>query len=368
MDSLTRYGLHLKGIRKCFGSRLVLDNVTLDIEAGEFLVLLGPSGSGKSTLLHIIAGLEEATAGRMFIGGRDVTKLEPAERDIAMVFQTCALYPTMSARENLGFALRMNSVPRREVAQRVDAISRLLQIESLLDRSPAQLSGGQQQRVAIGRALIRQPTLFLLDEPLSNLDTKSRVEIREELKRLHDRTSTTTVYVTHDHMEAMTLATRIAVLKDGRIRQCDHPAVVYQRPADLFVASFVGAPAMKLLSGQFHRPNSREASLSLASGQGLSLPRLSAAVGIEDDQPVILGIRPEHIHLVPSGTCGSCVGEVVRAELSGPDVYLTITVTGHEVVARVPPDSAPQLGQKVTIQIDGSAVSLFCPRDGRRLN
>lgn len=368
MDSLTFHSLRLHGIRKSYGSRVILDDVTLEIEAGEFLVLLGPSGSGKSTLLHIIAGLEEITAGQVLIGGRDVTALEPGERDIAMIFQTCALYPTMSARENLGFALRTNGVPRQEVANRVNSIARLLQIESLLDRRPAQLSGGQQQRVAIGRALIRNPALFLLDEPLSNLDTKARADMRDELRRLHHRTRTTTVYVTHDHIEAMTLATRIAVLKEGRIRQCDCPDEVYRRPADLFVASFVGAPTMRFLNGTFHRTGNPGAVLSLESGQGLSLTGLSATARIEQGRRVVLGIRPEDIHVLPKDAGNGFVGEVLRTELTGPDAYLAIDIGGNEVLARVPPKRVPALQEQVTLQIDASSISLFCARDGSRLN
>ena len=367
MDSLTSHAVRLEGIHKRFGSQLVLDEVTLDIDAGELLVLLGPSGCGKSTLLNIIAGLEEATAGRVVIGGRDVTRLEPAERDIAMVFQAFALYPTMSVRRNLGFALKMNGVPAREVDRRVAAVAQLLHIESLLDRRPAQISGGQQQRVAIGRAIVRNPAVFLLDEPLSNLDAKLRAEMREELRRLHEKSCRTTLHVTHDQMEAMTLATRVAILKDGRIQQCDRPAVVYQRPANLFVASFVGAPAMKFLAGTFHRCEGAS-SLSLSSGQVLPLPGLCPRRAPEEGQPVILGLRPESVHLVGTGTSGSFHSEVLRTEHTGPDVYLTLNCAGHELIARVAPRFAVRPGQQVAVLIDGTAARLFQPDDGHRLN
>src|ERR1700760_2344842 len=240
----------VSGLSKSFGPLRVLKDIDLPIEAGEFTVLLGPSGCGKSTLLNAIAGLEDTDAGIIEIDGADVTHREPSKRGIAMVFQSYALYPTMTVRKNLSFGLRVRSVPRQEVARRVDWAARLLQIDELLDRKPSQLSGGQRQRVAIGRALVQQAKVFLFDEPLSNLDAKLRTEMRVELKRLHKELGATIVYVTHDQIEAMTLATRIAVMRAGRIEQYAAPDDLYEAPATLFVAGFVGSPAMNFLRGR----------------------------------------------------------------------------------------------------------------------
>jgi len=366
MDSATRHCLQLQGISKRFGSRLVLDGISLEIEPGEFFVLLGPSGCGKSTLLNIIAGIEQASTGRLLIGSRDVTRLEPGERDIAMVFQSFALYPTMSVRQNIGFSLKMRGAPAREVSQRVDSMARLLQIEDLLDRKPAELSGGQQQRVAIGRALVRNPTVFLLDEPLSNLDAKLRSEMREELRLLHARTRPTTLYVTHDQLEAMTLATRIAVLKEGRLQQCGIPLAVYRRPANLFVASFVGTPSMRFISGRLIYAGATAALLTDGQ-QWIPLPHLASSMRLQAGQDVILGIRPENVQVVPGGTTASTTGQIVRAEHTGPDCYLTIAVGSQEIIARAAP-GLQNPDERVCLRLDGGAVSLFRPRDGLRLN
>ena len=239
----------LDGVTKAFGNGEVVavDDVSLEIESGEFLVLVGPSGCGKSTLLRMIAGLEDVTGGAILIGGRDVTELPPRSRDIAMVFQTYALYPHMTVRENLGYGLKVRKTPKAEIARRVDEVADMLGLERLLDRRPAALSGGQRQRVAMGRAIVREPKAFLMDEPLSNLDAKLRVSMRAQLAALHARLGTTTVYVTHDQVEAMTLGQRVAVMRDGRILQVDTPQALYAAPHNLFVAAFIGSPAMNLV-------------------------------------------------------------------------------------------------------------------------
>jgi multiple sugar transport system ATP-binding protein len=263
---------------------VAIDDVSLTVGDGEFMVLVGPSGCGKSTLLRMIAGLEDVTAGTISIGGRDVTELAPRHRDIAMVFQNYALYPHMDVRKNLGYGLRVRKTPAADVDRRVTAVAKLLGLEQLLDRKPAALSGGQRQRVAMGRAIVREPTAFLMDEPLSNLDAKLRVTMRAELARLHERLGVTTIYVTHDQVEAMTLGQRVAVLRDGVIQQVDAPQVLYTRPDNLFVAAFIGSPAMNLVEAQLHD--------GTASFAGWALP-LDPVRRPQRDGRVILGIRPE---------------------------------------------------------------------------
>ena len=266
------------------GGIAAVDDVTLQVEDGEFMVLVGPSGCGKSTLLRLIAGLEEATAGTVWIGGRDVTDLPPRERDIAMVFQSYALYPHMTVRQNLGYGLKVRKSSKREIAERVERVARLLRLDELLDRRPAALSGGQRQRVAMGRAIVREPLAFLMDEPLSNLDAKLRVGMRAELAGLHGRLGATTVYVTHDQVEAMTLGQRVAVMRDGRILQVDTPQALYRDPVDLFVAAFIGSPAMNLVGARLDR-----------DGVEFGGFRIQLAPEHRPDRSgdVVLGIRPE---------------------------------------------------------------------------
>ena len=266
------------------GGVAAVDDVTLQIEDGEFLVLVGPSGCGKSTLLRVIAGLEEATAGSVWIGGRDVTDLAPRERDIAMVFQSYALYPHMTVRQNLGYGLKVRKSSKDEIRERVERVARLLRLDELLDRRPGALSGGQRQRVAMGRAIVREPLAFLMDEPLSNLDAKLRVGMRAELASLHARVGATTVYVTHDQVEAMTLGQRVAVMRDGRIQQVDTPQALYRDPVNLFVAAFIGSPAMNLVGAQLDREGVEFA--------GVRIP-LTAAQRPDREGEVVLGIRPE---------------------------------------------------------------------------
>jgi multiple sugar transport system ATP-binding protein len=284
--------LHIQGIRKTFGKGEktveVLKKIDIDVAPGEFLILVGPSGCGKSTLLNIIAGLEEPTEGAIRIGDRNVVGVPPAQRDIAMVFQSYALYPTMSVADNIGFALEMRKVPKPEREKRIGEVAAMLQIEHLLDRRPAQLSGGQRQRVAMGRALARQPQLFLFDEPLSNLDAKLRVEMRAEIKRLHQASGITSVYVTHDQIEAMTLGSRIAVMKGGVLQQLGTPDDIYNRPANTYVATFIGSPTMNLIAG-------KPIQTSVGAVFGIKNAELPLPCPANGGGDTLLGLRPEHL-------------------------------------------------------------------------
>jgi len=359
--------LRIEHVRKLFGSTCALEDVQLDIDAGEFVVLLGPSGCGKSTLLNVVAGVEPLSAGKLFIGGRDVTDLDPAERNVAMVFQSFALYPSMTARRNIEFALRMRRTPRAEIARRVSRTAALLQIEALLERRPSQLSGGQQQRVAIGRALVREPTVLLLDEPLSNLDAKLRAELRTEIKRLHESNRRTTLYVTHDQIEAMTLASRIAIMNQGRILQYDRPEALYRRPCDRFVASFIGAPTMRFFDGHL---TAREGMVCLRNGSGISLPLpgLQCPAALLGGARVTLGLRAEQVRLADAAMPGTIPSHVLLTEPTGPDSYVSIAVGDHELTVRTSADCRLARQQPVCVLIDGAAVSLFDSVTGARLN
>jgi multiple sugar transport system ATP-binding protein len=283
-------GVQLQAVSKVFdGDVRAVDSVDLDIADGEFVVLVGPSGCGKSTLLRLIAGLEEVTSGTIRLGGQDVTKVLERDRDIAMVFQNYALYPHMTVRRNLGFALRMRRIPAAERDRRVEEVARILGLDALMDRKPAALSGGQRQRVAMGRAMVREPAAFLMDEPLSNLDAKLRVAMRAELARLHERLGVTTIYVTHDQIEAMTLGQRVAVLRDGVLQQCAAPEELYDRPVNLFVAAFIGSPAMNVVEG--------ELTAGGVSFAGHSLPLPDRSPLRDQERRVILGLRPSDLEL-----------------------------------------------------------------------
>ena len=354
-------GVELRGVTKAYSGLTVMENINLEIEDGAFLVLLGPSGCGKSTLLNMIAGLEPVTDGSIHIAGRDVTALEPDERDIAMVFQSYALYPTMSVRRNIGFGLKMRGMPKADIDKRVGEIGELLQISPLLDRKPSQLSGGQQQRVAIGRALVREPSVFLFDEPLSNLDAKLRADMRVELKRLHERLGRTIVYVTHDQIEAMTLATRVVVLDKGHIQQADTPENVYRRPANRFVASFVGAPTMNFMDGKLVQYGD---GIAFDGGMGqLPMAGLPAKARGLIGQSITLGARPEHLMFDDTGVNA----RVLLAEPTGPDQYVRLTVAGTEVTARTGPEQQFKSGGDARIMVDGARVSLFDPQSGRAM-
>src|SRR5580692_1781993 len=340
----------VSGLFKSFGPLQVLKNINLPIEAGDFTVLLGPSGCGKSTLLSAIAGLDEIDGGTIAIGAEDVTDREPSKRGIAMVFQSYALYPTMTVRKNLSFGLRVRSVPRPEVARRVDWAAKLLQIDELLDRKPSHLSGGQRQRVAIGRALVQQAKVFLFDEPLSNLDAKLRTEMRVELKRLHKELGTTIIYVTHDQIEAMTLATRIAVMRAGRIEQYAAPDDLYEEPATLFVASFVGSPAMNFMRGRLLAGNAPAVQVGSAN-----LPlngyrfRTSPAAG----QDVVVGIRPEHVVLARDEPDAQTMdAEALFMEPMGADTLGWFQFGEHRVSARLVPQVARGLSGRVRLSLN----------------
>ncbi|MCC5973173.1 MAG: sn-glycerol-3-phosphate ABC transporter ATP-binding protein UgpC [Rubellimicrobium sp.] len=353
--------LELQGIRKSFGALEVLSSVDLELEDGGFLVLLGPSGCGKSTLLSIIAGLEEASAGDILVGGRRVNEVFPKDRNIAMVFQSYALYPTMDVARNIGFGLEMRKVPGPERVEKVRAAADLLQIGHLLDRKPAQLSGGQRQRVAMGRAIVRDPDLFLFDEPLSNLDAKLRVQMRTEIKRLHDRLGTTVVYVTHDQVEAMTLGTKVAVMKEGVIQQLADPQTIYDRPANMFVAGFIGSPAMNFLDGTVETEGGPALVLT-GDGQRVALDRAPAGQGAR----VIAGIRPEHFTL-GEGSPVRLTGRIEVLEPTGPDTMVVLSVAGREITARLPPRIGLAPGAMIDLGVDRSAITFFNPETGTAL-
>ncbi|TJV15104.1 MAG: ABC transporter ATP-binding protein, partial [Mesorhizobium sp.] len=288
--------LEINGLRKRFGSVEILKGIDVDLEKGGFLVLVGPSGCGKSTLLNTIAGLESITEGEIRVDGRTINDLHPSKRDIAMVFQSYALYPNMTVAGNIAFGMEMRGVPAQERQKAIDKVAKVLQIGHLLQRKPSQLSGGQRQRVAMGRALVRDPKLFLFDEPLSNLDAKLRVDMRIEIKRLHATTGTTIVYVTHDQIEAMTLATKIAVMRDGEVQQFGTPAEIYNNPTNLFVADFMGSPAMNLIPATIGgNGNALSVVLQREAREPISLPLADAPTGLSafHDKPIIFGVRPE---------------------------------------------------------------------------
>ena len=338
-------------------------DLSLEIADGEFLVLVGPSGSGKSTVLRMIAGLEKPTGGTITIGERDVTRLPPQERDIAMVFQSYALYPHMTVRENMAFGLRLRRQPADVVARRVAEVADALGLGHMLDRKPSQLSGGQRQRVALGRAIVREPKAFLFDEPLSNLDAQLRVETRAELARLHRRLAATMVYVTHDQVEAMTLGTRVAVLRDGMLQQVAPPMELYRRPANQFVASFIGSPSMNFVRGAI----SRDAGQPRFTGPGGLSIAVPASLPAHEG-PAILGVRPHDIALGPANNGGGPRGVVSLVEPLGSEqiVYVT-TPGGADLVAAVGAEASPRVDDAVSLTIPAAAVHLFEPESGRRI-
>ena len=337
---------------KSYGDVEVLKDVSVTMAPGEFLVLVGPSGCGKSTLLNCIAGLEETTGGRIDIAGRDVTRLPPRERDIAMVFQSYALYPTMTVADNIAFGMKVRKVPRSEMDAKVRQVAELLQITPLLERRPGALSGGQRQRVAMGRALVRDPALFLFDEPLSNLDAKLRVEMRAEIKRVHETTHASIVYVTHDQIEAMTLATRIVLLKDGIVQQVGTPDEVYHSPANTFVARFMGSPPMNVVPATL-----RGGAVEFDAGRTLRPGRVPD--GIADGARVLVGLRPE------SFTVGGDLDVVPDlVENTGADSYLRFELSGAPVTARLP-GRVGTVGERASLGVDASALCWFEPDGGR---
>jgi lactose/L-arabinose transport system ATP-binding protein len=358
--------LQLRGIHKSFGVVPVIHNVNLDIADGEFVVFVGPSGCGKSTLLRTISGLEEPTAGQVFIGGEDVTDYDPAERGVAMVFQSYALYPHMTVQQNLGFGLRMGGMPRDQVAARVAQAARTLEIENLLSRKPRQLSGGQRQRVAIGRAIVREPKAFLFDEPLSNLDAELRVQMRIEIAKLHQQLGATMVYVTHDQVEAMTLADRIVVLRAGHVEQQGTPIELYDNPDNMFVAGFIGSPRMNFIPGEVVAANANAVSIRLADfgAPVVALTTRSSKARVGDQ--VSIGIRPEHF-VDPAGApmTLSARAQVVE-QLGGVSYVYGSGEKGGQITVQQKGHSAMDTGTQVSFGIDPATVLAF-DRDGTRL-
>jgi multiple sugar transport system ATP-binding protein len=353
-------GVSVKNLSIRFGDNEVIKDLNLDVVESEFLVLLGPSGCGKSTLLHSIAGLIDVAQGRIEIGGQDMTWADPTDRNIGMVFQSYALYPTMSVERNMSFGLRVKGTPKAEIERRVSRVAQMLQLEPLLQRKPAQLSGGQRQRVAIGRALVREAGVFLFDEPLSNLDAKLRAELRRELKLLHKNLRATMIYVTHDQVEAMTLATRIVVMLGGKIQQIGAPAEVYEKPQNLFVAGFLGAPGMNLLQGRLNAASMGFESDSLRLDVS-AYAFQSSAPGAQD---VVLGIRPENL-LIHAG--GELQGTVSLIEPMGNHHVVWLDFGGKLLSSVVSGTLDFGVDQRVNFSIDLARISLFAQPNGLRL-
>jgi len=360
--------LTIRNLNKSFGSVAVLQGIDLEVQAVEFVVLVGPSGCGKSTLLALIAGLESVGSGEIRIGERVVNGVPPKDRDIAMVFQSYALYPTMTVRSNITFGMESRGVPKKAQAEALARVAALLQIESLLGRKPFQLSGGQRQRVAMGRALVRDPALFLFDEPLSNLDAKLRVEMRTEIKKLYQRIGKTTIYVTHDQVEAMTLASRIAVMHQGKLQQFAEPRTVYDRPANMFVAGFMGSPPMNFLPAEIVASSPAAVVLTESEGRSMRLPlpdNVAAFVG--NGRRVVLGIRPENLvrydrrRLEEKPYLGTIEAPVEVVEPTGAETMTIVRVGTREVIARFEPDAAPSVGETVTLAVDMAKACLFDP-------
>ncbi|POR55585.1 ABC transporter ATP-binding protein [Bosea psychrotolerans] len=350
----------IRGVEISFGAVRVLEKLDLDVAQSEFIVLLGPSGCGKSTLLNAVAGLIDVQAGQIWIGGKNVTWEEPKDRGIAMVFQSYALYPRMTVRGNMSFGLKVAGMPKPEIERRVKAAAATLQITELLDRRPAELSGGQRQRVAIGRALVRDAGVYLFDEPLSNLDAQLRAELRVEIKRLHQRLAATMIYVTHDQIEALTLADRIAVMKDRVIQQLGTPNEIYRRPANRFVASFVGSPAMNFLPGAFAVREGAPCFLS----EGIAIPLNGYAfeASPQDGAPVELGIRPEHVE-----AGGGVPAKIEMVEPMGSDQLAWLRVGGHPLSMRLPAEACTVAGAAMQLRLPADKLNLFDAATGRRL-
>jgi multiple sugar transport system ATP-binding protein len=366
----------LEGVAKVYadGTQAIRD-LDLEVADGEFVVLVGPSGCGKSTALRVVAGLEDATTGDVRIGGVVVNDREPRERDLAMVFQSYALYPHMTVERNMAFALKMAGVPKAEAAERVRAVAELLGVTDLLRKRPSHLSGGQRQRVALGRAVVRQPSAFLMDEPLSNLDAKLRVEMRAYLQRLHEQLGTTTLYVTHDQIEAMTMGDRVAVMRDGRLVQFDTPHALYERPASLFVGGFMGSPAMNLVRGRIERD--RDGLALVLGSQRLALPGARAELAAYANREVVVGIRPELFEpsLNGYGTGRTMVLPVLLTEALGSDLLVHLDLdapsivedaaavgTGHtRLTARLAPNARAMAGEPLALLLDPARLHFFDP-------
>ena len=340
-------GIEFQNVSKTFGGTSVVEELSLKIEDGEFIVLLGPSGCGKTTTLRMLAGLESVTSGDIFINGERVNDVPTQHRDLAMVFQSYALYPHMTIAENIGYPLRVRKLERRERAERVKRVAAMLEIESLLERKPRQLSGGERQRVALARAIVREPRAYLMDEPLSNLDARLRVQMRGELKRLQHQLGTTTIYVTHDQAEAMTLASRVAVMKKGRLQQFDTPMNIYNRPANRFVAEFVGSPSMNFIEGRI------EAGTFVSDAFKFALPALA------NKSQLTIGIRPEHIQVLSEPRDGAIAASIYVTELMGNETFVFLSVGANRLIARAPAEFRAEPESKVWITIATDKLHFF---------
>ncbi|SDO68186.1 multiple sugar transport system ATP-binding protein [Rhodoferax sp. OV413] len=363
--------LKIDNLTKQFGNVNILSSINISIDDGDFLVLVGPSGCGKSTLLNIVAGLEPLSGGSITVDGRSIQNLEPKERDIAMVFQSYALYPSMTVEKNMAFPLRMRGKSPQEQTAKVAEVAELLQIGHLLNRKPQQLSGGQRQRVAMGRALVRDPKIFLFDEPLSNLDAKLRVDMRTEIKRLHQRVKKTTIYVTHDQVEAMTMATRIAVMKDGKVQQFGTPSDIYDQPANTFVATFMGSPSMNLLPATA-QPSGGALQLQI-DGTDIVVPlpaKSGTAAPVQAGQSLLFGLRPEWFlrsDSLPDSHFGLRAAVDVL-EPTGPDLYAALRIGPHEVMARLSADAPVAVGAAVDFGVDLGKALVFDRDSGVRVH
>ncbi|MFS2041351.1 ABC transporter ATP-binding protein [Agrobacterium tumefaciens] len=354
--------VELRDIRKSYASLDVIHGISLDITDGEFIALVGPSGCGKSTLLRMIAGLEEITDGDILIGGTVVNSMTPRERNIAMVFQSYALYPHMTVAENMGFNLKLAGQPKNVIDERVAEAARMLDLGKLLDRKPSQLSGGQRQRVAMGRAVVRNPAVFLFDEPLSNLDAKLRVQMRSEIKALHQKVGTTSIYVTHDQIEAMTLADRVVVLNHGRIEQQGTPLELYKTPANLFVAAFIGSPAMNLIEGVVDGEGDQPAA-RLKDGTAI---RIAASRNVKRGQSVTIGLRPEHIGSTVGGDI-SLSGRTVLVEPTGAQTHVVFELAGDQVTAVVDGEQLVKINTPFAATVHHERVHVFDRASGLAL-
>jgi multiple sugar transport system ATP-binding protein len=351
-----------KSVTKLFGHSVAVDHLHLAIEAGEFVVLLGPSGCGKTTSLRMLAGLEEVTSGDILIGGQRVNDIPTRHRDIAMVFQSYALYPHMTVGENIAYPLRVRKVTKVEINRLVERVATMLEINGLLGRKPRELSGGERQRVALARAIVREPRLYLMDEPLSNLDAKLRVQMRGELKRLQHELGTTTIYVTHDQAEAMTLAHRVAIMRGGKLQQFDTPMNIYNRPANRFVAEFVGSPSMNLIEGRV------DASARMFVSEQIALPLMQSHLArLNGRERVTLGIRPEHIHIEAAEMDGWIAATVYVTELMGNETFVFLRLGGGKVIARAAAEFRAEIETPVWVRLEMDRADFFDAASGEAL-
>ncbi|MFA0305751.1 ABC transporter ATP-binding protein [Vibrio splendidus] len=366
--------LDLKQIRKTYrnADNETLKGIDISIDSGEFLILVGPSGCGKSTLMNTIAGLENISSGEIVIDGIDVAQVEPKDRDIAMVFQSYALYPNMTVRGNIAFGLKIRKMPQDEIDAEVNRVAEMLQIEQLLDRKPSQLSGGQRQRVAMGRALARRPKLYLFDEPLSNLDAKLRVEMRHQIKRLHQKLNTTIVYVTHDQIEAMTLADRIAVMKDGELQQLGTPQEIYTKPNNMFVAGFMGSPSMNFIKTMVDLDDEQNPIIKVTgTAEQEHHIRLPQSMRDQDGKELVIGLRPEHITEQEGDDVSATTKLDLQLEVlepTGPDTIAMVKVNDQEVACRLSPEFEVSVGQMAPLHFDLSKAVFFDAQTEARID